>query len=195
MYRRIEEIELHLEEFGLLHIKNREMLLRRLANGRNIEPLKILLSAIEPLKEYERGGGREYTSYSPLSRLVDASYPDPKTVRDFNNDVQKYLKNNSSDEMYQKLKAQLIEWHKNHADLLPIIKDSPILKEIKSLSYDLSKVAEIGLKSLQVINDGATIPADWKKKSTEILNNCKAPRGENEIMIIKSIQELVSATK
>ncbi len=195
MYRRIEEIDLHLEEFGLLHIKNREMLLRRLANGRNIEPLKILLSAIEPLKVYERGGGREYTSYSPLSRLVDASYPDPKTVRDFNNNVQKFLKNNSPDELYQKLKAQLIEWYNNHADLLTIIKDSPILKEIESLSYDLSKVAEIGLQSLQVINDGETIPADWKKKSTEILKNCKAPRGENEIMIINSVQELVNMTK
>jgi hexosaminidase len=194
MYRRIEKIDLHLEEFGLLHLKNREMLLRRLANDRNIEPLKILISAIEPLKIYERGEGREYTSYSPLSRLVDASYPDPKAVRDFNTDVQKFIKSNSSDELYQKLKAQLMKWQNNHADLLPIIKDSPILKEIESLSYDLSKVAEIGLKSLQVINDGEAIPADWKKKSTEILKNCKAPRGESEIMIINSVQDLVNNT-
>jgi hexosaminidase len=195
MYRRIEKIDLHLEEFGLLHIKNREMLLRRSANGRNIEPLKVLISAIELLKKYERGRGREYTSYSPLSRLVDASYPDPKTVRDFNNNVQKYLINNLSDELYQKLKAQLIEWYNNHADLLPIIKDSPILKEIESLSYDLSKVAEIGLKSLEIMIDRVTIPADWKKKSTEMLKICKAPRGENEIMIINSVQELVNKTK
>jgi hexosaminidase len=69
------------------------------------------------------------------------------------------------------------------------------IKEIESLSYDLSKVAEIGLKSLQAINDGETILADWKRKSTEILKNCKAPRGESEIMIINSVQELVNMTK
>jgi hypothetical protein len=63
------------------------------------------------------------------------------------------------------------------------------------LSYDLSKVAEIGLKSLEIMIDRATIPADWKKKSTEMLKICKAPRGENEIMIINSVQELVNKTK
>jgi len=195
MYRRIERIDLHLEEFDLLHIKNREMLLRRLANGRNIEPLRVLISAIEPLKEYERGGGREYTSYSPLSRLVDAAYPDPKAVRDFNNNVQKYLLNKSSDEMHQYLRIQLTKWYNNHADMLPIIKESPILKEIESLSYDLSEIAEIGLKSLEIIHENTTPPANWKKKSTEILKICRAPRGENEIMIINSVQELVNTTK
>ena len=195
MYRRIEKINIHLEEFGLLHLKNRGMLLRRLANGQNIEPLKILISAIEPLKVYQRGEGRDYTSYSPLSRLVDASYPDPKNVRDFNTDVQRFLKSSSSDEFYQKLKAQLMRWHDNHADMLLIIKNSPILKEIESLSYDLSRVAKIGLQSIQGIYDGETMSADWKKKSTEILTECRAPRGESEIMIINSVQELVNYTK
>ncbi|MHA2101463.1 MAG: hypothetical protein ACW99A_22640 [Candidatus Kariarchaeaceae archaeon] len=56
-------------------------------------------------------------------------------------------------------------------------------------------MAEIGLKSLEIMIDRATIPADWKKKSTEMLKICKAPRGENEIMIINSVQELVNKTK
>jgi hexosaminidase len=195
MYRRIEKIDLHLEEFGLLHIKNREMLLRRLANGQNIESLKILISAIEPLKEYERGGGREYTSYSPLSRLVDAAYPDPKSARVLDKFVQKYLENKTFDKLYQRLKVQLTEWHNNHVNLLPIIENSPILKEIESLSYDLSIVAEIGLTSLEAINENTTTSAGWKKKSTEILKNCRAPRGENEIMITDSVQELVNSTR
>ena len=97
--------------------------------------------------------------------------------------------------MHQYLRIQLTKWYNNHADMLPIIKESPILKEIESLSYDLSEIAEIGLKSLEIIHENTTPPANWKKKSTEILKICRAPRGENEIMIINSVQEVVNTTK
>ncbi len=195
MYRRLEVIAYHLEEYGLMHLKNRDMLLRRLTNNQDIEPLKILVSAIEPLKIYERGGGRNYTSYSPLSRLVDAAYPDPKPVRTFNNHVSEFLGNNYPEEICFKLESQLNIWKGNHIELLPIINQSPILKEIESLSYDLSRAAEIGIIAIKLIKEDTQSSENWKQKSTEVLNECRTPRGENEIMIIGSVQNLVDAVK
>ena len=91
MYRRLEKINLQLEEHGLTHIKNYEMLLRRLCGSYDITHLKILVDVIEPLKGYQRGHYKNYTSFSPMSRIVDAALPDSKTARDFRNDVNDYL--------------------------------------------------------------------------------------------------------
>ncbi|MFM2190809.1 MAG: hypothetical protein RL491_1195, partial [Bacteroidota bacterium] len=54
MYQRLETISIRLEEVGLIHIRNRDMMLRRLAPGRDIAPLAKLVEVVEPLKEYKR---------------------------------------------------------------------------------------------------------------------------------------------
>ena len=50
MYKRLDVISFHLEELGLTHIKNYEMMLRRLTNNNDTEPLKTLIDVIEPVK-------------------------------------------------------------------------------------------------------------------------------------------------
>ncbi|HVI70493.1 MAG TPA: family 20 glycosylhydrolase, partial [Pyrinomonadaceae bacterium] len=54
MYRRLAAISIQLEEFGLTHKKNQDMMLRRLVRNDDIGPLKTLVSVIEPVKEYRR---------------------------------------------------------------------------------------------------------------------------------------------
>jgi hexosaminidase len=54
MYRRLAAISLQLEELGLTHKKNQDMMLRRLLRSDDIAILKTLVSIIEPVKEYRR---------------------------------------------------------------------------------------------------------------------------------------------
>src|SRR6185369_3391540 len=54
MYRRLDAVSLQLEELGLTHEKNVDMLLRRLTRTNDIGPLKTLASVVEPVKEYHR---------------------------------------------------------------------------------------------------------------------------------------------
>ncbi len=72
MYRRLGPVSVELEELGLLHLKNADMILRRLAGGPKIKPLKVLAEAVEPLENYARHGQAAYTSLSPFTRFVDA---------------------------------------------------------------------------------------------------------------------------
>jgi hexosaminidase len=68
MYRRLEKISIQLEELGLTHEKNYEMMLRRLANSRDISALKTLVDVLEPVEDYKRHGkGNILTSYGPYS--------------------------------------------------------------------------------------------------------------------------------
>src|SRR5216683_1821921 len=72
MYRRLDAISMQLEELGLTHEKNVDMLLRRMATTENIDPLKTLVSLVEPVKEYRRAREHPATMLTPLTRLIDA---------------------------------------------------------------------------------------------------------------------------
>ncbi len=76
MYRRLAVTSVRLEEVGLTHEKNQAVLLRRLAQGRDIGPLQTLVSVVEPVKEYRRNQQRPQTMLSPLTGLIDAARPD-----------------------------------------------------------------------------------------------------------------------
>ncbi|KPK93647.1 hypothetical protein AMJ80_05805, partial [bacterium SM23_31] len=194
MYRRLEVVSFHLEELGLTHEKNYEMMLRRLTNNAGIIPLKILIDVIEPLKGYSRGRYRDYTSYSPLTRVVDAARPDAKTAREFRNLVNRYTAENQQyDDTFSAIKDWLILWQNNHIDLIEIIKRSPVLKEIETLSDDLSKVAGIGLQALAYIKSGRQADSDWIESQLEILRKARTQRGQTELMIIPAVRQLVNA--
>jgi len=194
MYRRLEVVGFHLEELGLTHEKNYEMMLRRLTNNAGITPLKILVDVIEPLKGYSRGRYRDYTSYSPLTRVVDAARPDAKTAREFRNLVNRYTaENQQDDDTFSAIKDWLILWQNNHIDLIEIIKRSPVLKEIETLSEDLSKVAGIGLQTLAYIKSGRQADSDWIESQLEILRKARTQRGQTELMIIPAVRQLVNA--
>src|SRR5262249_27066571 len=83
MYRRLKRVSIQLEELGLTHEKNTDMLLRRLAGSVEIEPLKTLVSILEPVKEYNRGKMHPTTMIAPLTCLVDAARPDSAAARNF----------------------------------------------------------------------------------------------------------------
>ncbi len=192
MYRRLEAISFRLEELGLTHEKNYPMKLRRLTNNTDIEPLKNLVDVIEPVKIYTRGEQREYTSFSPLTRVVDAARPDAKIARNFRKLVDDFLsdKNLSS---AGEINSWLQLWKDNHEKLAATIRLSPILQEIETLSADLAVVAQIGLEAMALIADDKTANEAWAKDKMQVVEKAKAPRGQTELMIVSAIEKLVKA--
>lgn len=59
------------------------MLLRLMATTENIEPLKTLVSLVEPVEEYQRTRAHPATMLTPLTRLIDAARPDSAAARRF----------------------------------------------------------------------------------------------------------------
>lgn len=194
MYRRLERISFLLEEHGLLHIKNYDMMLRRLTNNQDITNLKILVDVLEPVKFYTRHNqGVKYRQYSPYTRVVDAARPDSKVGREFENSVDDYLADKSNEKL-KILKEQLLIWQNNHEKLLGTIENSPILKEIVPISLNLSKLAEVGSEALNLLRDGNQAPNPWLSKADSVLLEAEKPYGQTEIRIIAAIKKLVNAT-
>jgi hexosaminidase len=202
MYRRLEVTSFRLEELGLTHIKNKDVLLRNLANGENIHALKILSNVIEPYKVYTRNnGGLMYKSYSPYTLMADATSSDAKSARIFRALIERYS-TNPTKEALEEIKKMLTIWKDNHAEFLIVMKGSPVLKQLENISSNVSALAVVGLEAIEKSSSDET----WYNEKTAFIksvedsshakqmSNKTFEDGRCEIMILYAIQQLVDNT-
>lgn len=190
MYRRLDVVSLQLEQLGLQHLSARNMILRNLTNSTDLDPLKVLLDLVEPMKGYSRNpGGTMYASYSPFRLWADAAIPDASVARNFNTCVVKYL-NGQQDS--QQIISYLNEWEGNHKKVLPIIETSPVLLEIKELSASLSEIAIIGRQAVAFMESGEAPHKSWFDASRKALNVASQNGGRTELQVVSGITALVN---
>lgn len=195
MYQKLEIISIQLEELGLAHIKNRDMLLRRLCQCNNIEPLQKLVKIVEPVKNYERAGTRDvpYRSLSPFTRLVDAAQADAPDARLFNKLAEQYMMQKNKDTA-EKLNAILQDWNNNTAALKPVITDNPVLKEIEPVLDDISACTKITQEAIVLIEKKKKPSASWLSAARENIKTAKKHKAQIELPIIATIEKLVDFT-
>ena len=194
MYRRLAIVSLQLEELGLSHKKNPEMMLRRLVRTDDVGPLRTLVSVIEPVKEYRRYQMRPQTMVSPLTGVVDAAVPDSEVARKFNWMVSEFLSDAPRYQLYRaELSQMLAEWQTASAALEPLVDRSPALKEIKPLAQNLSVLGETGLEAISYLKLGMPPPRDWRETSQAKVNEAAKPYGALEFAIIAGTKQLVNA--
>ena len=192
MYRRLDAISIQLEELGLTHEKNVDMLLRRMAATGNIEPLKTLVSLVEPVKEYRRARAHPATMLTPLTRLIDAARPDSAAARRFSGLVDGLL----SDAPHLMRNRELIEstlrrWRDVCPMLEAMIDRSPVLREAEQLPRDLSAIGTAGLEALSYVVTDVDPPAGWRADKLAMLEQAAKPKAEVEFAIIAPVKTLV----
>ncbi len=195
MYRRLDRISLMLEELGLQHERNRPMMLRRLCGCRDIAPLEVLLGTIEPVKVYRRGQQRKHTQFSPLTRMVDAAWPDAAPARRFRWAVARLLDGDLADPVdIAAIRVALESWQANDAAIEEILRTSPALAEVKPMSAALTEVSTIGLEALgHLTSTDVARDADWLRPRIERLEAAREPHGQTELMIVGPVLGLVCA--
>jgi hexosaminidase len=195
MYRRLAVISLQLEELGLTHKKNQDMMLRRILRSDDIGPLKTLVSIVEPVKEYRRYQQRPQTMLSPLTGVVDATTPDSEAARKFAWMVDALLADAPRFQLYRsELGQMLADWQRSGATLEPLIDRSPSLKEVKPLAANLSVLGETGLEALSYIKLGLPSTPEWRTQSLLKMDEAAKPYGALEFMVIPSMRKLINAT-
>jgi hexosaminidase len=194
MYRRLAVVSLQLEELGLQHKKNPEMMLRRLVRNDDIGPLRTLVSVIEPVKEYRRNQQRPQTMLSPLTGVVDATTPDSETARRFQWMVTEFLNDGPRYQLYRAELIQMLgEWQTAGASLNPMIDRSPALKEIKPLAHNLGELGATGLEALTYLKLGMPPPRDWREQSLAKVDEATKPYGALEFVVVAGVKQLVNA--
>ncbi|MBK7713682.1 MAG: family 20 glycosylhydrolase [Bacteroidales bacterium] len=191
MYRRLDRISLLLEGMGSTHLKNKEMLMRRLADSYDTKALEVLVDVIEPLKIYERNAGDTvYTVFSPYTKIADVATPDQKVAREFRNIVTTYCSTRD-----KKLEDNIIHylkmWKDNNAGFREAVRKSPVLGEASILSENLAKISEKGLQAVGYLKSGSKPPPGWKEKCLDLTEKAKEQGGRCELQVVTAIEELI----
>jgi len=195
MYRRLGAISIQLEELGLTHEKNVDMMLRRLAKSKDTAALRTLVSLVEPVKEYRRNKERPATMLTPLTRLIDTARPDSQAAREFAALVDGMLSDAPHFSRNQdRIRKTLSEWRDIRPQLDAVIGGSPILQEAEQLPRDLADIGTAGLEALSYLSMNVPAPNGWREEKLAMIEKAAKPKAEVEFAMIGSVRKLIILT-
>jgi hexosaminidase len=189
MYRRLEVVSRELNGVGLTHRSSYTLMLTRLVGTGSPEVPHTLADVLEPVKRYEREDAREYTSFTPLNRLVDAVRPESEKARLFAGMVDHLNANKDQ------VRRQLTTWRDSREELLPLLQQSALLEEDIPVAEDLSAVARAGLEALSYLDSGKQAPQAWVREQSVLLDLAAKPHAEMLLMIVAPVRKLVAAAQ
>jgi hexosaminidase len=189
MYLRLATVSNNLQWLGLTHLSGYRLMLDRLAGMHPREALETLADVLEPIKYYQRQNARQYTSLTPLNRLVDAVPPQTERARTFA-DLVGHLSAHKVE-----IRKQLIIWRDSREELLPLLQQSALLKEDIPLAEDLSAVAGTGLEALDYLDSGHPAPRAWVQEQSVLLDLAAKTHAELLLMIVEPVRKLVEAAQ
>ncbi len=197
MYARLGELNWRLEWLGLTHRSHEIAILHRIAGVDDITSLRVLADVVEPVKDYTRMESLKGTwdFRAPLNRLIDDANPESETARRFQDLVQKFIQSKYQDrETKAQIRVLLVIWRDNNAKLNPLVKKSFLLRELASLSKDLSDIGATGLLALDYLDKSEASPEPWRAQSLAQLDAAKVPKADLLLTVVAPMKQLIEAT-
>ena len=189
MYARLEVVSRWLERTGLQHRSN-QLMLDRLTGGQPAEPLRVLAGASEALGIQGRRGARQYTSFIPLNRFVDAIPPESELVRRLERELAACGAGASACQLAE-VRSILPQWAETAARLQPLAENNALLAELLPLTANLAAAAKIGLRALEIIETGQPAPKGWIEQQNQELDQLDKPVAEVRLAAIRVVRLLV----
>ncbi len=197
MYARLNAVSLNLETLGLTHRSGRMHMLHRMAGSADITALRVLADVVEPVKDYNRWDDAKgpIDFHAPLTRMIDAVYPESDAGRHFSDLVQAYVQSGYKDQAAEAhIRAWLTTWRDNDAHLRPLLDQSSLLQEDVPLSQSLSALGAAGLQALDYIDKSQAPPDPWKTQQSALFDQAKKPMADMLLMVVAPVQQLVDAS-
>lgn len=186
MRKRLKTISFRLEELGITHIRNKEVLLRNISNNQNTNALQTFSAVCEPLKIYSRNaGGTEYQMYSPFTLFADACTPDAEDALVFNGLVDEYVKTKEVS-AEKEITLFLNKWIQNHKELEVLSQNAPLVQPLLPLSKALQDISEQLLYKLQKNSNFNVLT------SKELLEKCNSKaHADVELAVYLGLKKMV----
>jgi hexosaminidase len=193
MYRRLAIVAQRLEYYGLKHQSSTRLMLQRMSGDSDPRSLQVLAAAVQPPEGYERGQLREYHTYTPLNRLVDAIPPESNAAREFGDLAKLIAQGKATPQQGQEARDWLVLWRDNDAKLQPLLERSELIAELIPVSHTLSEVAAIGLQALDDLEKHRLTGAAEMQKHLQRLADASKPQAVLVDKIAPAVVLLVQA--
>jgi len=196
MYTRLNAVSLDLEFLGLTHRSARMHMLHRMAGTGDISALRVLADVVEPVKDYNRWDDAKapIDFHAPLTRMIDAVYPESDVARHFSDLVQTFIKSGYKDLATEtEIRMWLTTWRDNDVRLHPLLQQTFLLQQDVALSQNLSALGAAGLEALDYLDKGQPEPDSWKTQQVALINQAKVRSDDLLLMIAAPVEQLVEA--
>jgi len=197
MSTRLNAVSLDLEFLGLTHRSARMHMLHRMAGNADITPLRALADVVEPVKDYNRWSDSKgpIDFHAPLTRMIDAVYPESDAARHFGDLVQAFAQSGYKDQAAEaQIRASLTAWRDNDARLHPLLDQSYLLQEDVPVSQNLSALGAAGLQALDYLDKAQPAPDLWRTQQLALIEQAKKPIADLLLMVASPVQQLVEAS-
>jgi hexosaminidase len=194
MYRRLEITNQWLEWLGLKQRTNLELMRERLAGASPVKPLDTFASVLEPVKGYSRHA-ENYTSFTPLNRLVDSIPPESDAAREFRNAVDGYLAGPKEQADTEALRKKLALWSERTTAVRPTLQTNSLLTEDIPVADSLLRLCQAGQEALSSLGSHNLASLEWKQRSLAAIGDAAKPQANMLIQIALAIQKLVEAVQ
>ena len=183
MFKRLNVVSFQLEELGVTHLRNKNVILRNITQNQNTNSLTILSAVSEPLKVYSRNkGGKEYQTYSPFVLFADACNVDAADALYFTKVVDSHIAS-PTESTKRKLLFFFQKWMKGYQQFKKLT-PNPKLEKLNALYSNLNTVSKLFYKGLK----------DNSKLSNNRVNlaitELRKPIEDVEIVIVDSLKRL-----
>jgi hexosaminidase len=184
--KRLKTVSFRLEELGITHLKNKDVILRNISNNQKTEVLEDFSKICEPLKIYTRNsGGTEYKVYSPLTLFADACTPDAEDAVAFEAAVNQYLENKSPDNQ-NRLTDFLKKWIEINSKLIALSSNAPLIQPILPLSKNISEASQqllLKIEKKQAVNTAVL---------SDLIEQCNSKKyADVELAVYSSLKKLL----
>jgi hexosaminidase len=193
MYRRLDIMEVRLENLGLRHRSYQDMMLRRLTGSLDISDLRTLVQVIEPVKIYQRYQQRPQTMLDPLTGLIDAARPDAEGARRFSGLVDEFLASGKDPAKAEMLRRTFVRWQAVGTGLSISMNENPGLMEGAHLALDLRDLGTIGLEALEAIKTTSNASDAWRDASLKRIEEIAKPKAACEFVVIDAMKKLIQS--
>ncbi|MFD1315878.1 beta-N-acetylhexosaminidase [Namhaeicola litoreus] len=149
MFERYEKISNDLEQIGIQHKRNKDVILRNISNFQDIRALDELSKISEPFKVYSRNvGGTEYKMFSPLTLFADACTADALLKRKFNKLVKEYI-STENETSGKELISNFNNWGKLNDELKSIATQAPLIERIIPYTARIEGISKLMIDALE----------------------------------------------
>ncbi|MFL6447680.1 MAG: beta-N-acetylhexosaminidase [Bryobacteraceae bacterium] len=188
MYSRLALTNGWLQWLGLTQVSNLELMRERIAGSVPRQTLDKFAAILEPVKGYSRHA-QNYSSSTPLNKLVDSIPPESDAAREFNNAVDRYL--SGANAAPESLMKQMREWRDNAEQILPMLRQNSLLEENIPVGEAVVTLCEIGQDAIASRAPNSTVAL--KADIADRVARAAERKGDILIQIAPGIQKLVDA--
>ncbi len=199
MYRRLEVVSLELQTLGVRHLTSGDTRLRDLAGTQQIDALRTVAHAMEPVSFSDRYDEQHTSQLTPLTNFVDALRPDPPVRHRLAVATREFLAAAPDGRRGVVSRLELTGFFSGVSEALPEAMrqagQSPRLGLIEPRLVQLQGLSQIGLQAVGYLSDEKAAPTGWKSSSLAAIEAAKQPSAIVRFHFLDSLEALVKATK